>query len=197
MVRSVDARLVWLADEPFSPTRGYLLRTATDLIPVSSIGIGAHLDLATLTERPASTCTANDIAAARVELGRRAVAELFSQQRETGSFMLIDAVTGASVAGGVVTAVRGQDSKRPQDAFQLTRSLLKQGIGADLGHDAASEEELNRRANEVAILLRGAGVAVQMEDQWARTRIDAATVWLGVLMALSFGFVSAIVFGAL
>ena len=197
VVRSVDARLVWLADEPFSPTRGYLLRTATDLVPVSSIGITAHLDLATLTERPASTCTANDIAAARVELGRRAVAELFSQQRETGSFMLIDAVTGASVAGGVVTAVRGQDSKRPQDAFQLTRSLLKQGIGADLGHDAASEEELNRRANEVAILLRGAGVAVQMEDQWARTRIDAATVWLGVLMALSFGFVSAIVFGAL
>ena len=132
-----------------------------------------------------------------MELGRKAVVELFSQQRETGSFMLIDAVTGASVAGGIVTAVRGQDSKRPQDAFQLTRSLLKQGIGADLGHDAASEEELRRRANEVAILLRGAGVAVQLEDQWTQTRIDAATVWLSVLMALSFGFVCAIVFGAL
>ena len=197
VVRSLDARLVWLSDEPFGPARGYLLRTATDLIPVSSVDITAHLDLATLTEHPASSCTANDIAAARVELGRKAVVELFSQQRETGSFMLIDAVTGASVAGGVVTAVRGQDSKRPQDAFQLTRSLLKQGIGADLGHDAASEEELHRRANEVAILLRGAGVAVQMEDQWAQTRIDAATVWLGVLMALSFGFVSAIVFGVL
>jgi len=198
VVRSLNARLVWLSDEPFSPTRGYLLRTATDLVPVSSIGIGAHLDLATLTERPASTCTANDIAAARVELGRRAVVEPFSQQRETGSFMLIDAVTGASVAGGVVTALHGQTGKRPQeDGFQLTRSLLKQGIGADLGHDAASEAELHRRANEVAILLRGAGVAVQMEDQWARARIDAATVWLSVLMALSFGFVSAIVLGAL
>jgi len=196
-IRSLDARLVWLSDEPFSPTRGYLMRTATDLVPVLSIGIGAHLDLATLAERPATTCTANDIAAARVELGRGAVVELFSQQRETGSFMLIDAITGASVAGGVVTALHAQAGKHPQDdAFRLTRSLLKQGIGADLGHDAASEAELHRRANEVAILLRGAGVAVQMEDQWARARIDAATVWLGVLMALSFGFVSAIVLGA-
>jgi len=198
VVHSLNARLVWLSDEPFSPTRGYLLRTATDLVPVSSICIEAHLDLATLTERPAATCTANDIVAARVELGRRAVVELFSQQRETGSFMLIDAVTGASVAGGVVTALHDRTDKRPhENAFELTRSLLKQGVGADLGHDAASEAELHRRANEVAILLRGAGVAVRMEDQWARPRIDAATVWLCVLMALSFGFVSAIVLGAL
>jgi bifunctional enzyme CysN/CysC len=198
VVRSLDARLVWLSDEPFAPTRGYLLRTATDLVPVLSIGIGALLDLATLAERPATTCAANDIAAARVELGRGAVVELFSQQRETGSFMLIDAVTGASVAGGGVTALHGRAGKRPQDsAFQLTRSLLKQGIGADLGHDAASEAELHRRANEVAILLRGAGITVQIEEQWARGRIDAATVWLSVLMALSFGFVSAIVLGAL
>jgi hypothetical protein len=79
----------------------------------------------------------------------------------------------------------------------LTRSLLKQGVGADLGHGAAADEELRRRANEVAILLRGAGVAVEMEDRWTRAGIDAATVWLGVLMALSFGFVSAIVLGVL
>ena len=197
VVRSLDARLVWLADEPFNASRGYLLRTATDLVPVSSIHIKAHLHLDSLTERPASSCAANDIAVARVDLGRRAVAELFSQQRETGSFMLIDAVTGASVAGGVVIAAHGTESKRTLDAFQLTRSLLKQGVGADLGHDAASEEELRRRANEVAILLRGAGVAVHMEDQWSRARIDAATVWLSVLMALSFAFVSAIVFGVL
>jgi len=197
VVRSLDARLVWLSDQPFGPTRGYLLRTATDLVPVSSIDIRAHLDLDSLAERPSSTCAANDIAVARVELGRKAVAELFSHHRETGSFVLIDAITGASVAGGVVTAAHGHESKRAQDAFQLTRSLLKQGVGADLGHDAASEEELRRRANEVAILLRGAGVAVQLEDQWVRARIDAATVWLSLLLALSFGFVSAILFGVL
>src|SRR5262249_51833355 len=33
-VRSFEARLVWLSDEPFDPGRGYLLRSATDLVPV-------------------------------------------------------------------------------------------------------------------------------------------------------------------
>ena len=148
-----------------------------------------------MTERPAATCVANDIAVARVNLGRSAVVERYSQQRDTGSFVLVDAVTGASVAGGVVEQTHDRESKEPLEAFRLTRSLLKQGVGADLGHDAASEQELRRRADEVAILLRGAGVAVELEDRWARAGFDPSTVWLKVLAALSFGYAAAIVFG--
>jgi bifunctional enzyme CysN/CysC len=197
VTKSLDARLVWLADEPFSPARGYLLRIATDLVPVAAIGISAHLDLATLTERPAATCAANDLALARIDLGRATVAEPFAEQRETGSFMLIDALTGAPVAGGVVTGIRKQQAEEPSGNFRLTHALLRQGVAADLGHDPAAEEELCRRANEVAILLRGAGVAVQLDNQMASARIDAATVGLGVLMVLSFALVWAIVFGLL
>jgi bifunctional enzyme CysN/CysC len=195
VVRSFDARLVWLSDAPFSSDRGYLLRTATDLIPVASLDIAAHLDLDALTERPATTCVANDIAVARVDLGRGAVVERFAQQRDTGSFVLVDAVTGATVAGGVVAQIHTQGSTPPLEAFRLTRSLLRQGVGADLGHDPAAEQELRRRADEVAILLRGAGVAVELEDRWARAGFDPSTVWLKVLAALSFGYAAAIVFG--
>ena len=63
-------------------------------------------------ERPASTCAANDIAVARIDLGRSAAVDLFAQQRETGSFMLVDPVSGASVAGGVVTAA-SRAARRP------------------------------------------------------------------------------------
>jgi bifunctional enzyme CysN/CysC len=194
--RSFEARLVWLADEPFDRSRGYLVRTATDLVPVASLDIARHLDLATLEERPAATCKANDIAVARVALGRATVVEPFADQRDTGSFVLVDAVTGASVAGGVVARMHAATAAKPVgDAFRLTRSLLKQGIGADLGNDAASEEELRRRANEVAILLRGAGVAVELDDRWGHTGLDASTVWFGLLATLSFGYAAAVVFG--
>jgi bifunctional enzyme CysN/CysC len=195
-VRGFEARLVWLADEPFDPGRGYLVRTATDLVPAASLDIDRHLDLATLAERPAATCKANDIAAARIGLGRATVVEPFGEQRDTGSFMLVDAVTGASVAGGVVVRTQAASARTTSgDAFRLTRDLVKQGIGADLGNDAASEEELRRRAQEVAILLRGAGVAVELEDRWSHGGIDAQTVWFGALATLSFGYAAAIVFG--
>ena len=121
--------------------------------------------------------------------------EPFAQQRDTGSFMLVDAVTGASVAGGVVSETQAAPPKLSGDSFRLTRSLLKQGIGADLGNDAASEEELRRRADEVAILMRGAGVAVELDDRWGHGGIDASTVWFGALAVLSFGYAAAIVFG--
>jgi bifunctional enzyme CysN/CysC len=194
-VRNFEARLVWLSDEPFDRSRGYLLRSATDLVPVAAIEIGKHLDLATLAERPAATCAANDIAVARIQLGRATVLESFARQRDTGSFMLVDAVTGASVAGGVVARTHAAAAKPAPDTFLLTPSLLRQGVGADLGHDAASEQELRRRANEVAILLRGAGVAVELDDRWEHAGLNASTVWFGALAALSFGYAAAIVFG--
>jgi bifunctional enzyme CysN/CysC len=194
-VRSFEARLVWLSDEPFDRGRGYLLRSATDLVPVTALDIGRHLDLATLEERPAAGCAANDIAVARVQLGRATVLEPFAEQRDTGSFVLVDAVTGASVAGGVVAETHASAAKPVRESFRLTHALLKQGLGADLGNDAASEEELRRRANEVAILLRGAGVAVELDDRWGHAGFDVSRIWLGAMAAGSFGYAAAIVLG--
>ena len=143
---------------------------------------------------PASGCVSNEIALARIELGRRAALDLFSDHRETGSFVLIDPITGATVAGGVVTALRFRESAIRPNAFRLTRELLERGVGADLPPNG-SDEELRRRANEVAILMRGAGVAVEIDERWGGARIDPTSVWLGLLGALSFGYVGAILFG--
>jgi bifunctional enzyme CysN/CysC len=156
----------------------------------------AHLDLETLEERPASTCAANDIVLAHVELGRSAVVDRFSDLPATGSFMLVDPISGASVAGGVVATVHGRKKATTQSTFRLTRDLLARGIGADLGPtDGSADQELRRRANEVAILLREAGVPVEIEDAWGRSGIDASIVWLWLMTGLSFGFIGAILSG--
>ncbi|KAB2915097.1 MAG: sulfate adenylyltransferase [Hyphomicrobiaceae bacterium] len=197
VARGLDARLVWLSDERFSADRGYLLRTATDLIPIASIEIRAHLDLETLAERQAATCAANDIAVARIDLSRSAAIDLFSDQCETGTFMLIDPITGASVAGGVVRATHLPEARLSTNAFRLTRDLIARGIGADLAGraDADSERELRRRANEVAILLRQAGVAVELDDEQGAAGGRAAAAWPGVVAVLSLGFVAAVLLG--
>ena len=44
----IEARLVWLADEGFDPKAGYLLRTATDLVPISGFEIKGLIELETL-----------------------------------------------------------------------------------------------------------------------------------------------------
>ncbi len=197
VTRDLDARLVWLPDEPFAKDRGYLLRTATDLIPVSAIEVRAHLNLTQLVEQSACSCATNDIALARIELGRSAALDRYADHPSTGSFVLVDPISGATVAGGIVVeAKQERKSAAKQNVFRLTRDLIERGIGADLGFaDGHAEEELRRRANEVAILMREAGVAVEVEDAWNHTGADAANVWLGAMAALSFGFVVAVLFG--
>ena len=132
VAHGIDARLVWLSEEPFDRERGYLLRTATDIVPIASISVRAHLDLEALSERPAATCVSNDIALVRIDLGRKVALDLFADQRETGSFVLIDPITGTTVAGGVVTALRRRESVVRSHAFRLTRDVLERGLGADL-----------------------------------------------------------------
>ena len=162
--RSLGARLVWLSDEPFDPARGYLLRTATDLVPVTSIGVTSLLNLATLEAEPASKVAGNDIAVARIELGRRIAVDLFDDHPETGGFVLIDAMTGATVAGGVVDQLHAEQTRRKTHGFNLTRALLGAGLCSDLGPGGTDEAEFRRRAHEVSLLLSAAGVAVEIED---------------------------------
>lgn len=164
LARSLEANLVWLSDAPFDTDNGYLLRTATELVPVSGIEIKARLDLETLAQHPAAACAVNDIAIAHIDLGRPTALDHFDSLQETGSFMLVDAITGASVAGGVVSEARTGASPNAGEAFVLTRAMLERGLCADLvERGAADEKEFRRRANEVALLMRAAGVAVRLE----------------------------------
>ncbi len=76
--QTIEARFVWLSEDAFSPTAGYLLRTSTDLIPISNIEIKALLDLETMASRPSRSCAANDIAIAKISLGRAAAIDVFN-----------------------------------------------------------------------------------------------------------------------
>ncbi|MBK9077816.1 MAG: 50S ribosome-binding GTPase [Hyphomicrobium sp.] len=161
--QTVEARLVWLSETAFDPRAGYLLRTVTDLVPISSFEIKALLDLETMSSHPSTKCGVNDIAVARISLGRSAAIDVFSEISETGTLMIVDAITGASMAGGVATADNAKSDAPGDGHFILTREMLANGLCRDLSLSANDREEFMRRANEAAILLRAAGVSVAIE----------------------------------
>jgi len=159
----IEARLVWLSETPFDPEIGYLLRTATDLTPVTGISISALIDFETLKSTPAHACGVNDIADCRILLGRPAALDLFSDLAATGNFVLVSAVDGATVGGGVITWAQAGAASVGDNVFVLTRELLARGLCADLGDSAADLAEFHRRAQETAILLRSVGIPVLIE----------------------------------
>ena len=161
--QTIEARFVWLSEDAFSPAAGYLLRTSTDLIAVSNIEIKALLDLETMASHPARSCAANDIAIAKISLGRAAAIDVFSETPETGTLLLVDSVSGATVAGGIASAVNAKAEAPTEGHFVLKRDMLANGINRDLSMSSRDREEFMRRANEVAIILRAAGVPVAIE----------------------------------
>jgi bifunctional enzyme CysN/CysC len=159
----IEARLVWLSETPFDPEAGYLLRTATDLTPVTSVSVSALVDFETLAAQPAHACGVNDIADCRILLGRPAAIDLFCDLPLTGNFVLVSAIDGATVAGGVITWAQAGAPAIGDNVLKLDRALLARGLCADLGDSPADLAEFNRRAQEVAVLLRSVGVPVLIE----------------------------------
>ena len=77
--------------------------------------------------------------------------------------MLISAIDGATVAGGVITWAQSGAPATSDNVLVLNRELLARGVCADLGNSPEDQAEFQRRAQEVAILLRSAGVPVSIE----------------------------------
>ena len=158
----IEARLVWLSEKSFDPEAGYLLRTATDLTPVTSMSVSALVDFETLASAPAHDCAVNDIADCRILLGRATALDLFRDLPLTGNFVLVSAIDGATVAGGVITWAQTGAAAIGDNVLVLDRARLA-GLCGDLGDSPADLAEFERRAQEVAILLRSAGVPVLIE----------------------------------
>ncbi len=166
---AIDGHLVWMAETPFDPATRYLLRTATDLVPVSRVEVQSLLDLETLGRTKSAHCAVNDIAVATFKLARATAVDTFRDNPETGAFLLVDAITGATVAGGVITSARrdngdGAAVSIPETpVFVLTRATLELGVCADLVGREGTQSEFRRRAQEVVNVMHAAGVQARLD----------------------------------
>ena len=111
--RRVRARLVWMAETPFRPNTVYLMRQTTQTVCAEATECPFRLNIVTLEEQPAEALRLNEIGTVELETHRPVICDLYSQNRTTGSFILIDPLSNLTIgAGMIVAAGRGGDRKR-------------------------------------------------------------------------------------
>ena len=98
----LDAMLVWFGEQPHEPGRAYLIKHTTRLVPARELRVRWRLNLQTFEEEIASTLGMNDIGRVSLELKRPLVVEPYAQQAGMGAFIVIDALTNATVAAGMI-----------------------------------------------------------------------------------------------
>ena len=113
--RHPEAQLVWFHDEPLQPGQLYLVKTATGVVPGRVTSVQYATDVNTLEQKQVTTLGLNVIGLARLELDRPIALDPYRENRDTGSFILIDRFSNATVAAGmVVEAVPQEEAQRTE-----------------------------------------------------------------------------------
>ena len=124
-----EADLIWMAEEPLLPGRQYLLKLGARTVPASVQEPKYKLGIETMEQLAARTLALNEIGAAVVHTAQPIAFEPYAASRALGGFILIDRLTGATVAAGLIRfALRRSDNIHAQ-ALEITperRAALKE-----------------------------------------------------------------------
>jgi sulfate adenylyltransferase subunit 1 len=100
-----EASVVWLNEQPLALDQRYLLKHASHVVPARVRSVRHRIDIETLDARPATTLEMNGIGVIEVATDRPILADLYDENRSTGSFILIDAASNATVGAGMVRQI--------------------------------------------------------------------------------------------
>jgi bifunctional enzyme CysN/CysC len=104
--RTFDAHMVWLHEIALDLSKSYLLKHTTQTVRVDVERLHWRKDMDTLAETPAATLALNDIGRVTLTAHRPLLLDAYTANRETGSFILIDALSNNTVAAGMVIESR-------------------------------------------------------------------------------------------
>jgi sulfate adenylyltransferase large subunit len=113
VARTFEAHVVWLSETPLDAGKSYFIKHTTQTSRVNVDRVHSKKDLDTLADVAADTLALNEIGRATLTAHRALFVDGYATNRETGSFILIDSITNATVAAGMVVADgAGQDLDR-------------------------------------------------------------------------------------
>ncbi len=123
-----EAKLVWMTEEELLPSRNYILKLGTSTTTARVSALKYKVNVNTLERMAAKTLSLNEIGICNLALDKAISFDPYADNRETGSFILIDRFTNATVGAGVIDfALRRADNIHWQsvDIHKEARSSQK------------------------------------------------------------------------
>ena len=97
-----EATLVWMADEALIPGRGYWLKLSTQMASATVHAPKYTVNVNTMEHIAAKTLELNAIGVAELATDKPITFEPYADSRTLGGFILIDKITNATVAAGML-----------------------------------------------------------------------------------------------
>ena len=100
--RSVNATVVWMADQPLVIGKLYNLKVGTQTVPAKVTAINYRTNVNTLEKAQVESLELNSIANVTVEFDAPVVFDRYQDSRYTGSFIFIDRLNNVTIGAGMV-----------------------------------------------------------------------------------------------
>ncbi|MCB9877903.1 MAG: sulfate adenylyltransferase subunit CysN [Planctomycetes bacterium] len=99
---SVEAMIVWFAEQPMQAGRSYLIKQTTAQTSATVTDLRYRINVATLHREEAAQLQMNEVGRIRVECARPLAADAYAKNPGTGAFILIDRMSNATVGAGMI-----------------------------------------------------------------------------------------------
>jgi bifunctional enzyme CysN/CysC len=102
-VDQLAAHILWMSQDEMLPGRSYLMRVGTAETPASITTLRHKIDVNTLEHSSGRTLALNEIGLCNISTTRPIAFDPYSENRRTGSFILIDRTTNATAGAGMIS----------------------------------------------------------------------------------------------
>ncbi len=118
-----EAMIVWMADDHMLPGRSYWLKLGAQTVTATVQQPKYQINVNTMEHLAAKTLELNAIGVANLTTDRRLVFEPYKKNRSLGGFILIDKLTNATVAAGMLHFSLRRSSNVHWQATSITRDV--------------------------------------------------------------------------
>lgn len=108
----VDAMLVWMNADAMVPGKTYLFKHTSQTIPGTIDTLTYRVDVNTLHRSPAPQLELNEIGRVSISLSAPIHFDAYRRNRNSGAFIVIDRITNATVAAGMILDKSGDGETR-------------------------------------------------------------------------------------
>jgi sulfate adenylyltransferase subunit 1 len=159
------ASLVWMNAEPSDLNKSYLLKHTSQTVKARISAIQHRVNMQTLEPEPAAALELNSIGTVEVECTRPLFLDTYGHQRITGSFILIDPASHATVAAGMVREVLTAASRKTTAPIALGDAALLARVESALLAEGRDVVRTRAATPELLQKLLHTGVVVLVENE--------------------------------
>jgi bifunctional enzyme CysN/CysC len=146
-----DAMVVWMAEEPLVPGKEYLFKQTSKVVPGKVSALRYRIDINSLHREPAPTLALNEIGRCGITLSSPIAFDAYRRNRTTGGFIMIDRLTNATVAAGMILDREPADGRK--DHWDAEPAVAEQAAAA--GAVTAAERAARFGQRPVTVLFTG------------------------------------------